>query len=339
MDLNSGCTTIATTRHYLVDKILNACGLVTATRWHLYFPKGDCLFVTKLGHLDVFHRQPGGFMCSPSNKGFIVDLPQFNEVVNITGAHQYKYQVCHLDLRRPPEAVYARDRVPAAVHSPQPQPGTRGHLLLSDLDLLDLIRTVGLRTSYSTLLLMQRLPLPTCTRLNSTARSLMYLSWYRDASSLVRLRLLDESDQTSTVTTRGRGHQRWVTVDLFLGREVLEAAGIVRHRRLDVVLLGDMADWNQEGIIWILTDRGRIQGLVRQDLDLQGADLGHLLLDLVLDRLILGGEAVVGGGRALLGSEGGGEALAIVAIVVIVTEAEAQVGPGDAQGAEDGKLH
>ncbi|KAI9861924.1 MAG: hypothetical protein M1813_004993 [Trichoglossum hirsutum] len=167
----------------------------------------------------------------------------------------------------------------------------------------------------------------------------MSLSWYRGASSLVRLRLLDESGQASTATTRGQDHQRWVTVDLFLGREVLGVVGIVHHHQLDAVLPGDMAGRIQEGAIWIHIDRGRTQGLVQQGLDPQEAGLGHLLPDLVLDRLILGGEVAVEGERALLGLRGGGEALAIVAIVVIVTEAEAQAGPGDAQGVEGGKLH
>jgi hypothetical protein len=167
----------------------------------------------------------------------------------------------------------------------------------------------------------------------------MFLSWCRGASSLVRLRLLDESDQTSTATTHGQDHLRWVTVDLFLGQEVLGVVDIVHHRQLDAVPPGDMAGRIQEGAIWIHIGRGRTRGLVRRGLDLQEAGLGHILLDLVLDHLILGGEVAAGGGRALLGLGGGGEALAIVAIVVIVTEAEAQAGPEDALGVEGGKLH
>jgi hypothetical protein len=94
----------------------------------------------------------------------------------------------------------------------------------------------------------------------------------------------------------------------------------------------------QEEATWIHIGHGRTQGLVLQDLDLQEVDPGHLLQGLVLDPHTLEGE-LPAGGRALLGLEGGDEALATVATPVLVTEVEAQVGPEVAQGEEGGEQH
>ena len=113
-----------------------------------------------------------------------------------------------------------------------------------------------------------------------------------------------------------------------------EVVDIAHHHLSDVALQGDTVAQIQEGATRTGIGRGHTQGLVPQDLGLQEVGPGHLLQGLVLDLLTLEGEAPAAGGRALLGLEGGGGALATAAIPVLVTEVEAQVGPKVAQGGE-----
>ncbi|KAI9769965.1 MAG: hypothetical protein M1840_003676 [Geoglossum simile] len=108
---------------------------------------------------------------------------------------------------------------------------------------------------------------------------------------------------------------------------------------LGVALQGDMVAQIREGATWIRIGHGHTQGLVPQDLDLREVGPGHLLQGLVLDRLTLEGGVLVAGGRAPIGLEGGGEALATAATPVLATEVEARVGPEVAQDGEGDERH